>query len=144
MSNLWDDADTLIVMAGSAEAAIAVARGMAEDCARARRRREAAYWLEVAGAIAWLANPQPMIAPEPPPELGGVVRPLAAGTSRARRPKEIGAGAEVHRLDFAAKLPTRRASLARLRRKLRQVWKRHQGRQKPAPHTHKPEPNGKH
>jgi hypothetical protein len=140
MSSLWDTAETLIAMTGDAEAAIAAARGMAEDCARGRRRREAAFWLEVAGAIAWLGNPQPLIAPEAPPAPGSVVRPLAGAAGRAR-PKAAG-GAVVHRLEFAAKLPTQRANLARLKRKLRQAWQRHQGRPKPAPPPRKPEPGG--
>lgn len=145
MSSLWDAAETLIVMAGDAEAAIAAARGMAEDCVHARRPREAAYWRQVAWAVTWLANPQPLIAPETPPAPGSVVRPLASGTGgrRARQPKERGAGAVVHRLDFAAKLPVRRASLRRLRKKLREAWERHHRAPKPTRPARKPEPNGK-
>jgi hypothetical protein len=129
MSSLWDTAETLIAITGDADAAIAAARGMAEDCVRGRREREALFWIEVAGAIAWLGNPQPLIAPEAPPAPGTVVRPLARAGDRSRTRS---GGAVVHRLEFAQRLPTRRTSLGRLKRRLREVWLRHQARAKPA------------
>jgi hypothetical protein len=50
--------------------------------------------------------------------------------------------AVVHRLDFAAKLPSKRASIASMKRRLREAFERHQA--KPAyPRRAKPEPNGK-
>jgi len=142
MSSLWDAAETLIAMAGDADAAVAAARGMAEDCVRARRPREAAYWQHVASAVACLANPQPLIAPETPPAPGSVVRQISAGTRRAREARKPGAGSVVH-LAFAAKLPVKRASLLRLRKQLRRVWARHRGAGKPTPPARKPGPNGK-
>jgi hypothetical protein len=137
MSSLWDTAETLIAITGDADAAIAAARGMAEDCVRGRHPREAAFWIEVAGAIAWLSNPQPLIAPEEPPAPGSVVKPLAGEGDRSRT-KAVG-GAVVHRLEFAKRLPTKRKNLANLKRQLREVLKNHEPPSKP---PRKPEPDG--
>lgn len=141
MSGIWDTAETLIAMAGDAEAASALAREMAEDCADAKRRRESAYWQQVAWALAWLANPQPLIAPEAPPAPGAVVAPLRErrGLGVANRART---GTTVHRLDFAAKLPTQRTSVGHLKRALRDTFKRHQVKPRRR-QPRKPEPNGK-
>ena len=141
MSGIWDAADMLIAMAGNAEAATALAREMAEDCAGAKRRRESDYWFDVAWALSWMANPQPLIAPEAPPSPGAVVSPFAdrphrGGTSSAR------GSAVVHRLDFAAKLPTKRASVPGLKRRLREALERHQAGSA-QPRGSKPAPKGK-
>jgi hypothetical protein len=140
MSGIWDTAETLIAMAGDADAAAALAREMAEDCADAKRRRESAYWLQVAWALAWLANPQPLIAPEAPPAPGAVVAPLRErrGLGVANRARTA---ATVHRLDFAAKLPKKRTSVGRLKRALRDVVARHRAKPRRR-HPRKPEPNG--
>jgi hypothetical protein len=141
MSGIWDAADTLIAMAGDTEAATALAREMAEDCAAAKRRRESEYWLDVAWALSWMANPQPLIAPEAPPVPGAVVSPFAERQTRRQMSATRG-GAVVHRLDFAAKLPTKRASVPGLKRRLREAFERHQTG--PAhPRGSKPAPKGK-
>ncbi len=141
MSGIWDAAETLIAVAGDTEAATALARELSEDCAAAKRRRESNYWRNVAWALAWIANPQPLIAPDPPPAPGAVVAPIAGRTRRA--PVSVTrTSAVVHRLDFAAKLPAKRASIAGMKRRLREAFERHQA--KPVrPRRLKPEPNGK-
>jgi hypothetical protein len=136
MSEIWGTAEMLLAMAGDAGAAAAAARGMAEDCAGSPG--ECAYWLDVAWAVAWLSNPQPLIAPEPPPAPGDVVRPFRGGGGRGgKRPD---AGAAIHRLEQAvAKLPSRRTRIATLQRRLRAAFEegleRGRGRRggKPAP-----------
>ncbi len=121
MAGTWDTAEMLLAMAGDAEDAAAVARGMAEDCRRSRRRREAAFWSEVALAVVWLANPQPMIAPRAPPEGGAAVLRLPHGPRRAGK---ASAGATVHRLRFAARLPRRRGRILRITKELRELLER--------------------
>jgi len=143
MSGIWDTAETLIAIAGDAEAASALAREMAADCADANRRRESAHWQQVAWALAWLANPQPLIAPEAPPAPGAVVAAIAGhgrrGPGAAQRART---GATIHRLDFAAKLPKQRMSVRRMKRALREAVQRHQPKPRRRP-ARKPEPNGK-
>lgn len=102
MAGIWDTAEMLIAMAGDAEAALAVARGMAEDYARGRRRRESVFWQDVAAAVAWLANPQPLIAPAAMPAPGGVVRHRRADPRAGKARK---GGATIHRLRFAPGCP---------------------------------------
>jgi len=142
MPGIWEAADTLIAMAGDTYGATALARELAEDCAAAKRRRESDHWRSVAWAISWLANPQPLIAPEALPAPGAVVAPIAERPSRRVPVASARTGAVVHRLSFAAKLPTKRASIADIKRRLRETFERHQA--KPArPRRAKPEPNGK-
>ncbi|HEY7608346.1 MAG TPA: hypothetical protein VIF14_03870 [Alphaproteobacteria bacterium] len=109
MPGLWDTAEMLIALTGDAEAAIAAAHGMAEDCRKNRRAREARFWRDVALAAVWVGNPQPLIAPLPPPSVA------AAG----------GRGARVLRPRFAARLPRRRQRMLRLKQELRDIFERH-------------------
>lgn len=106
MPGHWDTAEMLIALTGDAEAATAAARGMAEDCRKNRRPREAAFWRDVALAVSWVGNPQPLIAPSTPP----------ASTGR---------GAAVSHLAFAARLPRGRKRMLRLKRELREIFERH-------------------
>ncbi|MCW5771090.1 MAG: hypothetical protein KIT16_05590 [Rhodospirillaceae bacterium] len=125
MSGIWDAAEMLMAMAGDTEAAVAAARGMAEDCAADRRPQESRYWHEVAWALTWLANPQPLIAPDPPPAPGAVVkafRPRGAAAGQGAP----GSGAKIHRLGRAgAKLPAKRTKILALKRRLRGVFEQH-------------------
>src|SRR5262245_56409558 len=97
----------LIAMAGSAEGARAIALGMVSDCQKSRRPNEAAYWRAVARAVVWVDNPQPLIAPEGPREVG-----------MSRR------GATVHRVDFAGRLPRQRKRVLQLMEKVRAILER--------------------
>lgn len=142
MSGIWDAADMLIAMAGDTESATALAREMADDCAAAKRRRESEYWQRVAWALSWLANPQPLIAPDAPPVPGAVIARFADRAGRADAVPRARGGAVVHRLDFAAKLPKKRPSASGLKRRLREAFDHHQAG--PArPRGNKSSPKGK-
>ena len=141
MSGIWDAADMLVAMAGDAEAATVLARELAEDCVADKRRHESDYWLDVAWALSWLSNPQPLIAPEAPPASGAVISPFTLRTRRNSTAAARGS-ASVHRVDFAAKLPTKRASLPSLKRRLRDAIERHQTGSA-HPRGSKPAPKGK-
>jgi len=125
MSGIWDAADMLIAMAGDADSAKALAREMAEDCAAAKRRRESEYWHDVAWAVSWLANPQPLISPDAPPVPGAVVAPFTEPARRGADVPRARSGAVIHRLDFAAKLPKKRPAVSSLKRRLRDALERH-------------------
>ena len=116
MPGLWDTAEMLIALAGDAEAATAAAYGMAEDCRKHRRLREAAFWREVAVAVNWVGNPQPLIAPRLPPA-------------------PPGRGAKVVRGRFAARLPRQRKRMLRLSRDLRGIFDRHAPKRPKKPET---------
>lgn len=137
MSGIWDAAEMLIAMAGDAEAAVAAARGMAEDSAADRRKRESAYWHEVAWAVTWLANPQPLIAPDPPPAPGAVVKAFRPGNAKGG--KAGGAGAVIHRFGRSGKsLPAKRSKILGLKRRLRGVFEQHAVDKKPPRGKHDP------
>jgi hypothetical protein len=113
MPTVWDAAEMLLRMAGTGNAALAAARGMSAICREAGDEREAAFWLAVADAIQWVDNPQPLIAPEPPPERRGVTK------FRRRREKA------------KLVLPARRGTVLRFRRQLRELWERYQNQGRP-------------
>jgi hypothetical protein len=106
MASVWDAAETLLAMAGGEVAALAAARELAVDCARAGRHAEARFWRLVADAITLETNPQPLIAPDLGPARGG---------AREGRPTR-------HR---PMALPKHRANVLRFRRDLRELWERY-------------------
>jgi len=126
MPGVWDTAEMLIAIAGEGEtaAAAAAARAMAADCRKIGRLREGAFWSEVAAAVLVLANPQPLIAPRLPPEKGATVHRLG---KPARGRAERGRAAQLHRLEFAERLPRERKRMLEIKRKLRAILKRHTG-----------------
>lgn len=125
MASVWDAAKTLLAMAGSEDSALAGARELAAECARAGRPAEAAFWRAVADAVAFEANPQPLIAPhlgERPP----------AGPQHGSREHRWGR-------NRALDLPQHRSTVLRFRRDLRELWKRYGGDEEDVSDTPKKE-----
>jgi hypothetical protein len=63
MATIWDAARALLAMMGSEEAAVAAARDLIATFEAGGEKDEAAFWSLVIDAVAWEANPQPLIAP---------------------------------------------------------------------------------
>ena len=122
MPGLWETAEMLIAIAGDGDAAAAAAHAMAADCRRSRRPRDAAFWVDVAMAARFLANPQPMIAPSAPPAAGADLHRLHTAP---RTGGKAAASATVHRLEFAERLPRRRKRVQSIKRKLKAILERH-------------------
>ena len=62
-ATIWEAAEALLKTAGSVDVALSTARDFASIGEFGYELAETAYWLSVADAIEWLANPQPLIAP---------------------------------------------------------------------------------
>lgn len=108
MPTVWDAARTLLATAGSEADAKTAALEMAASCRRSRAFAEAGFWDEVAVAIAYECNPQPMIAPDTGRDAGRPARHRHTTSARTLQ------------------LPRHRSTVLRFQKDLRDLWKRYE------------------